>query len=391
MLYKYVALDHGGKKLSGVVDADSLEGAKQKLRNQKIFVTKVSYTKETTPLVLNQQMVINFSREVGQLLRSGLPLYESLLTIEEKYRSHKCHVLFLDLCDQVKQGRDLSEVLAVYSKTFDPMYIAMVAAGEKTGNLEETFFQLYKVLSRNEKFKKQLRTAMVYPAFLTSFCTLVVLGLFLFLIPSMKELLEGRQLNPMTQTILSISNWLTSNAIWFFPTLITTILLLIILFKIRKVKNQMKVLFLQVPILRRMFSEAILMRFSRALAVLLSGGIPIVDALRLARRIIQHPSFEAVIEKTEEGLVQGKKLSELLKASPLIPPLVTRMLATAEETGTTSEMLQNIAEIYEEALEKSLTQFTNLLQPVMLLVLGILVGVILLSVLLPLTSVSSLV
>lgn len=390
-LFKYTALDPGGKKLSGVIDADSLEGAKQKLRNQRMFVTNVVLSRAKAPLALDQSTLITFTRELAQLLRSGLPLYESLLTIEEKYRSHKCHVIFLDLCDQVKQGRALSEAFTLYSKTFDPMYIAMVAAGEKTGDLEGTFFQLYKVLSRSEKFRKQIRGAMVYPVFLSSFCSLVVLGLFLFLIPSMRELLEGRRLNPMTQTVLRISNWLTSNGVWFFPTLISLILLIVLVLRIPRVKNRIKIFLLKVPILRSLLTEAILMRFSRALSVLLSGGIPIVDALRLSRRIIQHPSFEEVVQEAEEGLVQGRKLSEMLKASPLIPPLVIRMLSTAEETGSTPEMLINVAEIYEEALEKSLTQFTNLLQPVMLLVLGILVGVVLLSVLLPLTDVSSLV
>src|SRR5438105_3389227 len=104
-----------------------------------MFVTKVALSKRKARLSLDHGILITFTRELGQLLRSGLPLYESLLTIEEKYRSHKCHVMFLDLCDQVKQGKDLSEALTLYAKTFDPMYIAMVSAGEKMGDLEGTF------------------------------------------------------------------------------------------------------------------------------------------------------------------------------------------------------------------------------------------------------------
>jgi len=389
-LFKYSAINPAGKKISGVIDADCLEGAKQRLQNQRIIVTKLLFAKAKVEPVLNTQTLINFTRELSQLLGSGLPLYESLLTIEEKYRNHKAHVLFLDLCDLVKQGKALSEALAKYPKNFDPIYVSMIAGGEKTGSLENSFFQLYKVISRNAKFKKQMKSALAYPAFLGCFCLTVLLGLFLFLIPSMKELLEDRSLHPITQTVLSISGWLTANATWFFFFLGGSIVALIYACKNKKVKNFFKIAFLKIPMLRGIFTEAILMRFCRALSVLLSSGIPIVEALRLSKGVVMHPSFEKVVEESEEGLIQGKKLSQMFAASPLFPPLVTRMLATAEETGSTAEMLLNIAEIHEEMLEKTLTQFTSLLQPVMLLILGVLVGLVLLSVLLPLTDVSSL-
>ena len=132
------------------------------------------------------------------------------------------------------------------------------------------------------------------------------------------------------------------------------------------------------------------MRFSRVFAVLLSSGVPIVEALRLSRSVMNHVSFEEAMIQVEEGIVQGRKMSDELKKSGLFPPLMIRMLATAEETGNPMEMLEHVADIYEEQLERTLVQFTNLLQPVMLLILGVIVGVVLLSVLLPLTDVSTL-
>ena len=124
--------------------------------------------------------------------------------------------------------------------------------------------------------------------------------------------------------------------------------------------------------------------------MLFRSGVPIVEALKLARSVMNHVSFEEAVKQAEEGIVQGRKLSEELRKPGLFPPLMIRMLATSEETGTPSEMLEHVADIYEEELERTLVQFTNLLQPVMLLLLGIIVGVVLLSVLLPLTDVSTL-
>lgn len=390
-LYRYIALNAEGKKTSGVIDSDSLEGAKSKLRGQKAIVTKIRLAKDEKQVYLKTGQLINFTRELGQLLKSGLPLYESLLTIEEKYRGHKTHVLFLDLCDRIKEGKTLSQALSSYPKTFDAIYIAMVQAGERTGGLDETFFQLYKVISRSDKFKKQIRNAMVYPAFLGCFGLTILLGLFLFLIPSMREILEGRALHPITKTVLAISMCLNENLVLFGVIAVGGVGIIYALKRSKVLHPLIRRAFLLIPITRNVITEAVMMRFCRALAVLLASGIPIVDALRLSKNVMQNNSFEALIKESEEGLMQGKKLSQMFKQFALIPPLVTRMLITAEETGATSSMLINIAEIYEEMLEKTLSQFTNLLQPVMLLVLGLLVGLILLSVLLPLTDVSTLI
>lgn len=390
-LYRYVALNAEGKKTSGIIDADTLEGAKLKLRSQKTIVTKIKATQREKQVFLSTSLLIHFTRELGQLLQSGLPLYESLLTIEEKYRGHKSRFLFLDLCDQIKEGKTLSQALSKYPKTFDPIYIAMVQAGEKVGNLDGTFFQLHKVISRSDKFKKQVHSAMIYPAFLSCFCLAMILGLFLFLIPAMKELLEGRVLHPITQGVLAISNGLNANFHFIGFGLALGSASIYALTRINSFRNSFRQLLLRIPITKNVITQVVMMRFCRALSVLLGSGVPIIEALGLSRKVAQNSAFEAIISQSEEGLMRGVKLSTMFKQYSLIPPLVTRMLATAEETGSVSPMLLSIAEIYEEMLEKSLTQFTNLLQPVMLLVLGLMVGLILLSILLPLTDVSTLI
>lgn len=389
-LFQYAALGIDGKKLRGVIDADSLEQAKERLRNREIIVTQMGLAKKEGRVSLGSETVIHFTRDLSGLLKSGLPLYESLLTIEEKYRSHKFHFLFLDLCDQVKQGKDLSQALMLYPKTFNSVYIAMVASGESTGSLEKAFVQLYKVISRNEKFRRQISSAMIYPAFLSVFCLVVLIGLFLFLIPAMKELLEGRELHPITKTILAISNCLEKYLIFFLIGGATIIGGVVCVVKTKAFKDQCKKWLLYIPFFKTVFTESVMMRFSRVLAVLLSSGVPIVEALKLSRSVMNHISFEDAIKKAEEGIVQGRKLSDELKKSGLFPSLMIRMLATAEETGNPTEMLEHVADIYEEQLERTLVQFTNLLQPVMLLILGVIVGVVLLSVLLPLTDVSTL-
>ncbi len=388
-LFEYTELLEGGKKKTGVIDADTLLSAKTKLRQMRVIVTKISLAKKKRRSFFSKTLLINFTREVMQLLSSGLPLYESLLTIEEKYKNHKAHAIFLDLCDKVKGGSKFSKALASHPIIFDQLYVSMVEAGENTGRLDKAFLQLFRVLSRSEKFKRQIRAAMLYPLFLASFCGVVLVGLFLFLIPSMKELFEGRSLHPMTKAVLAISDAMNTHAFWFFPILAFLGLTLAWLLKQDKTKKQFQLIFIHIPLLKQMIMEAVLMRFFRVMAVLLESGVPISKALRLARGVMNNPAYEKVICETEEGIITGLKLSYLFRQSPLIPPLVVRMIATAEETGSLSEMMMNIAEIYEEMFERSISQFTNLLQPVMLLILGLMVGTVLLAVLLPMTDVSS--
>lgn len=389
-LFKYQGVSNQNKKTSGVIKADSLATAKDELRKNKVFITKIGQHKEKYETrSISNGMLISFTRDLSQLLRAGLPLYESLLAIEEKYKNHPSHSLFLEMCDQVKLGKDLSDVLTLFPKIFDQIYISMVRSAEETGSLDLVFSELEKLISRQQKLKKQIISALIYPLFLLFFCILVVNALFFFLIPSMEQLFEGRALHPMTETILSISRFMRDYGIFLASVSLLFSLFLFAFFSHRRGKVFYKALLLKLPLINKMTQHAVLTRFCRALSVMLKSSVSLVEGLSLAKRTMNHPSFEAIIDHAKAEIMQGGRLSVNLSKSPLIPSLVIRMVAISEETGNMSEMFQNIALIYEEELEKSLTRFTAMLQPVMLLFLAIVVGVVILSVLLPLTDVGS--
>lgn len=390
-IFRYKALTETGKKISGVVDADSYDLAKERLRREKILVTKLAIAERKKEIVLSSQLLLAFTREMLQLLSAGLPLYESLLTVEEKYRRHPSHSLLLDLCDKLKGGDHLSSALKSYPRSFDAIYISMVQAGEKTGSLTWAFEQLYELIRRRQKLKKQLVSAMAYPAFLGAFCFFVVLGLLLFVIPSMQELFEGRTLHPLTRLVISISAFLKA---WFIPLLLFTFLCffgLIYFFRTPHGKRYIQRLLQKTPIVKTILTQAALIRFCRSCAILLKGGVPLIGALTISRKGMRHAILEEVIAEAEKHLIEGKTLSSQLKNSSYIPPLVVRMLSIAEETGKLSEMLKSLSDIYDSELERSLAQITTFLQPGLLVILGGTVGLVILSILLPLTDVSSLV
>lgn len=389
-LYQYAAYSKKSKKISGTINAESLEIAKEKLHLQHILVTKIFEIKpKKNHVVISQSTVITLTKDLSLLLKSGIALYESLQTLEEKYRAHKAHPLLLDLCDKIKHGMGLSFALSAYPKVFDQIYISMVKAGEESGALEKVFDRLAVMISKKEKLKKQLSSAMIYPAFIGIFCLVVLIALFFFLIPSMEELFEGRDLHSMTKTVLSISHFLSAHKIGFLIGSFILILGNITLWKSKMGKVFVKKALLYIPVCKTMVTEVILLRFSSVLSNLLGNGISLMDALHLSKKVMDHPSFEEAITQAEKEITQGRKLSDSLDESGFFPKLFTRMLSTAEEVGNISPMLDNIAIIYEEDLDRSLSRFTTLLQPMLLLFLGVVVGIILLSVLLPLTDVSS--
>lgn len=389
-LYAYKALSKEGKKKKGVVKADSYESAKDLLKKQSLYLIELfAVQKLDRSMQLSSSMLIAFTRDLSQLLSAGLPLYESLLAIEEKYKSHKSHPLLAELCEKVKSGKKLSEVMAFYPKSFDKIYYAMVASSEETGSLQEAMKELEKFISKTEKLKKQLFSAMLYPAFLFSFCIVVIAGLLFFLIPSMEQLFEGRELHPMTQFVVSLSLFFRHQGFWLLSSLGAISLAAFIYFRTIRGKTFYKKCLLKLPLVGKMIIESILVRFCRSLSVMLRGGVPLVQALSLSKTTMNHPSFEKIILLCEERILHGGKLSEELGSWPLIPLLVTRMVSIGEQAGTMPTMFYNVAEIYEEELERSLTRLTAMLQPVILLFLAVVVGVVILSILLPLTDVGS--
>jgi general secretion pathway protein F/type IV pilus assembly protein PilC len=265
----------------------------------------------------------------------------------------------------------------------------MIQAGEEGGALGEVLDQLFRMISRTEKMKKQLTSAMAYPLFLLSFCMIVISCLLLFLIPSMGDLFTGRDLKWITRTVLGLSSWLDHHKGSISVLILFCIGLVVFTLRSRKAKKYFQKISLQVPVVKTIVTQASLVRFCRSLSLLLVSGIPLLQALGLSKKMMRNFLFEEVIAKIEERIAEGRRLSEELRGSSLIPPLVVRMLSLAEETGQNALMLANIAEIYDEELEKTLNRITILIQPIMLLILGFIVAIVDLSVLLPLTDVSS--
>lgn len=393
-LFHYKSLSLQGRKQTGVIDAPSLKEAKEKLRSQGTIVIAIGSKQTDKSLFkkkveLSAQHLLNFTTQLSQLLSAAIPLYESLLSLEEQYRNEPFHPILASLCEQIKAGASLSSAMKNFPNSFDQLYCAMVAAGESIGALDKTLNRLTELLAKQQKLRKQIITAMIYPAVLGSFSLLVIFLLLTFAIPSIEAIFAEREVNGFTHLVILTSHLLTGYWHMYLPLIGGTCHLSLLFLRSgwgRAFKHRLA---LKLPLIKKVILQSSLARFSRTLGTLQQGGVSIIDALQISRKVMKNPILERIFEKAEEKIIEGSSLATELRRSPLLPPLISRMLAIGEESGDSALMLNKVAELYEDEVEKTLTRLTALAQPAILLIMGAVVGIIMLAILLPLTDISS--
>jgi general secretion pathway protein F/type IV pilus assembly protein PilC len=389
-LFRFEALSDKGGKKKGYIDAESIDEAKALLRKKQVFVTHITFVEEKEKGVIlskNDQMLL--FQDMAKLLAAGLPLYDTLVTLEEKYRNHSAHYVVLDLGDRIKSGISLSAAMRFHPKSFDVLICSMVSNSETIGCLESTLSEVASMLSKQLSLQKQLTSALLYPTILLGFCFIVIGSLLFFVVPSLFSLLEGRTLHPLTQIVLSCSQFAHSHMISILIFFISLVSLCILSFKLASWKKRVKAVWIRLPVINKIMDRIAWIRFCRTFSSLLQGGVSYVVALHLASQVMQHPLLEKEMEKVEKNVLEGGKLSDLLKKNPHIPELIPRMLSIAEQGGNLPQMLLRIAEFYESELDRLLSRLSVILQPLLLVILGGIIGFVVLSVLLPLTDVSS--
>jgi len=298
--------------------------------------------------------------------------------------------VILSLCDQIKAGASLSAAMAAHPASFDKLYRSMIMAGESSGSLNIVLEKLSQLLAKQNKLKKQMITAMIYPGILALFSLMVIILLLGFVVPSIEGIFEGRKLNGFTQLVLSVSHFFQDY--WWLYLPLTAALVTFLVYQIRSVKGKlwMQRHFLKVPLIRTLIIQSAVARFCRTMGTLQQGGVTMIDSLRIARNVMGNVVLEKEMEEAEARIVEGSSLSSQMIKSRWMPAMVGQMLAVGEDSGSTRVMFNKIADMYEEDVEKTLDRLMALAQPVILIIMGTIIGTVLMAILLPMTDISSL-
>mgnify|MGYP005625571307 FL=1 len=390
-LFNYESLSSTGRRNKGIIDASDIREAREKLREQGFTVTKIlKSTKATKTTTLKNKDLLTITVQLSQMINAGVPLYDSLKILEEQYRCEAFSPIIVNICDQVKNGRSLSEALSLFPESFDTIYCSMVAAGESSGSLDTMLLRISSLLKKQNTIRSQTITAMIYPAVLALFTLAVVVVLMTFVVPTIEDIFDATRVNAYTRLVLSISHFLSGYWLLYIPIIAGITLSATLYLKSPAGKVWRDNAALKMPLIKTAVGQVAIARFSRTMATLQEGGVSIIESLRLARKTMKNSALEKVVEDAEEKIIAGSSLSKQLATSSIIPVMVSRMLAVGEDTGDTATMFSKIADIFEEDTEKTLTRITALAQPVILVTLGAIVGLVLLAVLIPFTDITAL-
>ncbi len=390
MLYQYKAFTKQGKPAKGTIEAISVNDAKAKLREMALIISSLEPQKiGKKRLKLSKDDLRIFTSQLAQLLAAQIPLFESLLALEEQSREESYHPVILGLTERIKRGSSLSQAMQDFSESFSPLYRALIAAGEAVGNLELALNRLNNFLVHDNKIRKQLMSALLYPALLTGLLVVAVTVLVGFVIPALEQLFDENNIPQFTKMVFATAKFLRE---WGILVVLLFIGLCVYgFYRLRspetKATIQRKIL--HVPLINSYVIRASLSRFARTLGTLLEGGLPLTVSLAYAKEALGNARLAEIMQRVEERIIEGISFSTELSRYKEVPPLFSRMVSIGEESGKLSSMLSQLATLYEEETERTLTRVVSLVQPIMLLLMGTLIGGVLLSILMPLSSFGS--
>lgn len=381
--YTYSSLNLSGRKVQGILEAGSLNEARTRLLEKQLFPLKIKLKKSTGKILLKPSLLLIWTEGLGQLIEAGIALHEALELLKEQTESSAC-LLSETLLQSISSGKRLSESLKEHPQIFDKFYVAMIVAAEASGTLPQAFKNLSVLLRKKEQIKRKIMSALGYPAFLLIFCAIATTVLLTVVVPALEDLVDVAKAPLITKMTFTISQGLRS-----YGVLIATGVAVFIssVFVLRK---RLIPFFMSMPYLRSFQQLADLERFSRLSSSLIISGVGLFDTLGLVKPALKSPKLIEVITHLEENLVQGKLISYSLEkeSRKIVPAFFVHMVAVGEKSADFGASFSRIADHYEEKLSTRLSKFISFLQPALLLFLAVIIGVVMLSILMPMTDVS---
>lgn len=400
----YEALDKGGKHFKGVISAPNEDVIIEKLRGMGYYPLKVKmHKKKATEIDLfalpgirsiahriKLKHLVTFTRQLATLIDAGLPILRSLYILQEQVES----VVFKDKISQIakdiESGSSLSDALAKHPKVFDKLYVNMVRAGEIGGVLESILNKIAEFLEKRQALRSKVRSAMMYPMTVLILATCIVTFILIKIIPKFREIFEqlgAKELPKITEILIKASWILAHRAYIVIGGLIILYLIYRKLNKTRSGKFVFDSIKLKLPVFGDLLLKIAIQRFAGTLSTLITAGVPILQSLDIVRETSGNEVIARAMEKVYQSVKDGETIHEPLREAKVFPPLVYHMVAVGEETGAIDQMLTKVAEAYEREVDDTVNALASILEPLMIVCLGGLVGFIVIALYMPLFTI----
>lgn len=396
-VYEYKALNRSGRKVKGIVDAESSKTARILLKKKGIYVTDI-YNKSQkrskgkggrSNAKVNVEDLSLVTRQLATLLGASIPLVDALGIASEQTENSALKEAFSDLRNQVNEGGTLNKALLRYPKIFDRIYVSMVEAGEVSGTLDVILIRLAEFTESQSELRSKLKSAMTYPAVMLTFMTLLISGLFVFMIPNMKQIFEDNEdieLPMLSKIVFAISDFMLDYWIVIFAAIGLSIFLFIIWKRSPSGSASWDAIKLKLPVFGDLIRMVAVARFCRTLATLLTGGVPMLNAMSIVRNVVDNETLAKAIDEARDNISEGESIAGPLRRSGEFPPIVIHMINVGEKTGEIESMLNQVSDSYDFQVRNKVDSFTSILEPVMLVLMGLIVSVIVFAVVLPMLA-----
>jgi len=396
-VYKYTAINNSGSSVQGIIDAESVKAASEKLKKEGVYLSSISETRKGKSRSLipfrgvsSAELAIT-TRQFSALISAGLPLEASLVALSEQSEDQKLREILTQVRERVGEGSSLTNALKEHENVFSDLYINIVKAGESSGTLDIVLYRLADFLEKSSALKLRVRSALIYPLFMFLIGSGVLFFMMTYVIPRITKIFEDsdRALPLITLVLISISSFFSNHYLLVLILVLVSGYLLVRFLNTEKGKRFVDRLTLRLPVFGKLATMVAVSRFTRTMGTLVGSGIPLLDALEIGEAVIGNSVFMDALKDVRVSVIEGSTLAMPLRDSGVFPPLVTRMVAVGEQTGEMQEMFNKIADIYDLQVETTLSTLTSLLEPVMILMIGVVMAFIVFAILLPIFDLTS--
>lgn len=390
--YQFEARDTRGRVFKGELDAPNESEARVRLRAQKLMPMKVAQAEQKVSglkkvggigVPLKELQV--FTRQLSTLLGSGIPILQSLEVLSQSQRSPGMSIALKSMVNDINQGRRFGEAMAEHPLVFDRFYVNMVKAGEESGNIDQILNRLAVYIEKAAKVKGQVKGAMVYPIAILSVAFLVVSGLMIFVIPKFEAVFasSGQDLPVLTKMVVAMSKIFMSYWWAIIGGVAGSVFFIINYYRTDDGKKTIDTVLIDIPYVGDLIQKSAVARFTRTLSTLLASGVSIMEALEIASRVTGNVVIETALIRAREAISEGKSLTVPLSKEKYIPQMVTQMIGVGEQTGAIDQMLNKVADFYEDEVDVAVSALTSVMEPLMMVVLGGIIAFIVVAMYLP--------
>jgi general secretion pathway protein F len=400
-IYDYKGFSPEGKNLKGLVEAESQKAARAKLKKQGVVVTSIvekTAAKPNTsgglPFIGNRvsgREITLMTRQLASLVKANIPLVEALNALVEQTENERLKVVLAQVRQDVNEGSSLAKATGQHPKVFDNIFVNMIEAGESSGTLGLVLLRLADLKDAQMRLRSKVISGMTYPGLMLGVALSLMLGIFTFVIPKMAKIFESlnKPMPPLTVFLIKVSDLIVS----YWYAWLALIFLGVSMFRryINTPKGRAKwdAFKLKVPVFGPLIRMVAVTRFSNTMATLLKSGVPILTAMNIARNLVGNIPIAKAISDARENITEGQSIAEPLRKSGQFPPMMIHMISIGEKTGELPDMLRNVAETYEEQVNSRIDAMTSLLEPMMIIGMGGMVGFVVLSVFMPLMDMTN--